>query len=143
MQERCVGARSRRTLVGNWVHSYPSDAYPGPNLDWLHELTRFFDRHLKGVDNGWDEEPGLVWFERDYAEPKVFPDSWPGRWRAAASFPVVGTASRGWALTGDGGLGEGADGGPMAVELVHRATAGTTGPLSWGSGSPPNGLARD
>ena len=87
-------ARSRRTLVGNWVHSYPSDAYPGPNLDWLHELTRFFDRHLKGLDNGWDEEPGLVWFERDYAVPEPFPRDVAGslargdvasRWTAPAT----------------------------------------------------------
>src|SRR3954451_9765433 len=96
MQERCVGARSRRMLVGNWVHSYPSDAYPGPNLDWLHELTRFFDRHLNDVENGWDDEPGVVWFEREYAPPAAFPARWPGRWRAASSFPVAGREIRDW-----------------------------------------------
>ena len=64
IQERCRNA-ARRTLVGNWVHSFPDDAYPGPNLDWLHELVRFFDRYLKGVDNGWEREPALTWFERE------------------------------------------------------------------------------
>ena len=49
MQERCVGS-ARRTIVGNWVHSFPDDAYPGPAVDWLRELVRFFDRHLNGVD---------------------------------------------------------------------------------------------
>ena len=53
IQERCTNA-AVRTLVGNWVHSFPDDAYPGPNLDWLHELVRFFDRYLKDVDNGWE-----------------------------------------------------------------------------------------
>ena len=143
MQERCVGSRSRRTLVGNWVHSYPSDAYPGPNLDWLHELTRFFDRHLKGVANGWDEEPGLIWFERDFAPPEPFPRQWPGRWRAAESFPARGTVTRSWALAADGRLVEGGGLEARTVELVHRASAGTAGPLSWGAGWPPNGLARD
>jgi uncharacterized protein len=34
--------------------------------------------------------------------------------------------------------------GPTRTEWVeHRATAGTTGALSWGAGSAPNGLARD
>jgi putative CocE/NonD family hydrolase len=146
MQERCVGARSRRTLVGNWVHAYPSDAYPGPNLDWLHELTRFFDRHLKGDENGWDDEPGLVWFEREYAAPEPFPARWPGRWRAAAAYPVDGTATRSWAMAAGARLveGDGVDDATVELaELVHRATAGTTGPLSWGAGSAPNGLARD
>jgi putative CocE/NonD family hydrolase len=91
IQERCTNA-AVRTLVGNWVHSFPDDAYPGPNLDWLRELVRFFDRYLKGVENGWEQEPALVWYEREYAEPEPFPASWPGRWRAGAAFPVPGTA---------------------------------------------------
>ncbi len=48
---------ARRTLVGNWVHAFPDDAYPGPNLDWLHELVRFFDRWLRASTNGWEDEP--------------------------------------------------------------------------------------
>ena len=58
MQERCTAPR--RSLIGNWVHSLPDDAYPGPNLDWLHEMVRFFDHWLKGIDNGVMDEPGLV-----------------------------------------------------------------------------------
>ena len=45
-------ARRAGRIVGNWVHEFPDDAYPGPNLDWLHEMVRFFDHWLKGVDNG-------------------------------------------------------------------------------------------
>jgi putative CocE/NonD family hydrolase len=142
MQERCTDARSRRMLVGNWVHAYPSDAYPGPNLDWLHELGRFFDNYLKGAHNGWDDEPGIVWFQRDYAVPEPFPAAWPGRWRAATTFPVAGVTARTWPLGTAGRLGtEAADG--TIVGLAHRATAGTSGSLSWGAGWHPNGLARD
>jgi putative CocE/NonD family hydrolase len=143
MQERCIRAQIR-TLAGNWVHSYPDDAYPGPNLDWLHELVRFFDRHLKGVDNGWDEEPAVVWFEREYAKPQAFPVAWPGRWRAAGAFPVPGTHARELWLGGDRRLVD--DGPPAAsgrVAVEHRATVGTAGALSWGAGAAPNGLARD
>ncbi len=141
MQERCRNAVSVRTLVGNWVHSFPDDAYPGPNLDWLHELVRFFDRYLKGVENGWEDEPALVWFEHEYADPEPFPAVWPGRWRAADSFPVAGTGTLELAL-GAGTLG----GRPVADgvnALSHRATVGTAGALSWGAGWHPNGLARD
>ncbi len=150
IQERCTGA-AVRTLVGNWVHSFPDDAYPGPNIDWLHELVRFFDRYLRNVDNGWDREPALVWYERDWAEPEPFPGAWPGRWRSAAAFPVPGTSRRElWlgprslgAAPGAGTLGPGAPVAASADSLPHRATVGTSGALSWGAGWQPNGLARD
>ena len=127
IQERCVNA-ARRTLVGNWVHSFPDDAYPGPNLDWMHEFVRFFDRYLKDVDNGWEDEPALTWFEREWATPEPFPREWPGdggrptpsRFRArrpielflggpagvlAASVADDGSRSRRIAHRGDGGDG--------------------------------------
>ena len=153
MQERCRNARVR-TLVGNWVHSFPSDAYPGPNLDWLHEALRFFGRHLRGDETGWDEEPAITWFEHAWAEPEAFPASWPGRWRAATAVPVPGVEP--WSLglgrdprTGEGRLDERTPGvddhrPPDDLDaLPHRATTGTAGPLSWGAGWHPNGLARD
>ena len=73
MQARCPAPS--HTLVGNWVHSWPHDAAPGPNLDELHEIVRFLDRHLRGADNGWDAEPPIVWFEREFAAPEPFPGS--------------------------------------------------------------------
>jgi putative CocE/NonD family hydrolase len=140
IQERCTNA-TVRTLVGNWVHAFPDDAYPGPNLDWTREMVRFFDRYLKGIENGWEREPALVWYEREYADPEPFPASWPGRWRAAAAFPVTGTVARelwlGPAALGPAPDAEGVD------PLPHRATVGTAGALSWGAGGAPNGLARD
>jgi putative CocE/NonD family hydrolase len=141
IQERCTNA-AVRTLVGNWVHSFPDDAYPGPNLDWLHELVRFFDRYLKGLENGWEHEPALSWFEHEYAEPEPFPAGWPGRWRAAGAFPVGGTTSRTLHL-GDGSLLGDALPGDGIIAIRHCATVGTSGPLSWGAGWHPNGLARD
>ena len=96
MQDRCPAPS--HTLVGNWVHSWPHDAYPGPNLDELHEIARFFERHLDGVDNGWEDEPAVVWFEHDYAPPVPFPASLPGRWRAASAYPHPATTVRTWAF---------------------------------------------
>ena len=88
MLERC--SAPRRAIVGNWSHEFPDDGYPGPNLDWLHEMVRFFDHWLKGEQNGVMEEPALTWFERDFAPPEAFPAHWPGRWRAAAAPPSSG-----------------------------------------------------
>ena len=54
---------------------------------------RFFDRWLKGIPNGADEEPAITWFEREYAEPEPFPAVWPGRWRAANAYPHPATVA--------------------------------------------------
>ena len=51
-----MNAAGRRTIVGPWVHGFPSSAYPAPNIDWLHETVRWFDRWLKGARNGADTE---------------------------------------------------------------------------------------
>ena len=140
IQERCTNA-TVRTLVGNWVHAFPDDAYPGPNLDWLREMIRFFDRYLKGVENGWERRagPGLVRarvrrpgaLPRELAGPvaggRSVPGARHGRPRAAA-----GTWEPGPAPDVD-----------RVDTLPHRATVGTSGALSWGAGGSPNGLARD
>ena len=141
IQERCTTVPVR-TLVGNWSHSFPDDAYPGPGVDWLHAFVRFFDRYLKGRDNGWEDEPPLIWFEREYATPEPFPREWPGRWRGAASFPVPGDTRQSLYLRDDRlEPVPPPTAGNRAV--VHRATVGTSGSLSWGAGAPPNGLSRD
>ncbi len=160
MQAGCTAPT--RTIVGNWVHGLPSSATPGPNLDELHEMVRFFDRWLKGIPNGADEEPAIVWFEREYAEPEPFPAVLPGRWRAATAYPHPAVVGRTWAFTGGwvplaGWLVAAADGREVAAvdtgeadaadegidRFDHRPTVGTRAGLSWGAGGPPNGLARD
>ena len=152
MQAACTAPS--RTIVGNWVHGLPESATPGPNLDDLHELVRFFDRWLKGIPNGADTEPALVWFEREYAEPEPFPAMLPGRWRAATAYPHPGVTPREWRFAGGtgplvGGLADSvAEARSVAEEpgvdrYRHRPTVGTRAALSWGAGGPPNGLARD
>ncbi len=155
MQARCTAPS--RTLVGNWVHGWPADDPPGPNLDHLLEVARFFDRWLKGEPNGADREPALVWFERDYADPEPFPAAWPGRWRAADAFPHPATVHRAWRLDGGDvplqgrlvaddppGTDDSTDALAAGLDRYrHRATVGTRGGLSWGAGGIPNGLARD
>jgi putative CocE/NonD family hydrolase len=146
MHERCTAPR--RALVGNWVHGLPDSAYPGPNLDWLHELVRFFDHWLKGADNGVMDEPGFTWFERDFTPPEPFPAAMNGRWRATTAFPHPATTVQAWSLAGGdarlvGRLSREATPTDGAERFPHRATWGTRSGLSWGAGDAPNGLARD
>ena len=148
MLERCTAPR--RAVVGNWSHEFPDDGYPGPGLDWHHEMIRFFDHWLKGKTNGVMEEPALTWFQRDAAPPEAFPAIWPGRWRARAGPVLADAGDQVMRLSLVGGS-EPLRGTLRSEETTesgsstfpHRATTGTHGALSWGAGGAPNGLARD
>ncbi len=147
MLERCTNA-PRRALIGNWVHDTPDEAYPSPNIDWYHEMVRFLDHWLKGVDNGVMDEPRLIAFRHEWAEPEPFPSAWPGEWIAEAAWPPADLGERVLHLApGDlplvGRLLDAAPDQPAVERFRHRATIGTRAGLSWGAGSPPNGLARD
>lgn len=142
MQALCVNAAGRRTIVGPWVHGFPSSAYPAPNIDWLHETVRWFDRWLKGEPNGADTEPPLTWFHREPTPPERFPKRLNGSWRAASWPPSRATVRR--LAIGAGTLEEGATASDGVDAFAHKPTAGVRGgSLCWGGGHPPNGLATD
>ena len=124
MQERCTAPT--RTLVGNWVHGWPGNAGPGPNVDDLHELVRFLDHHLRGIENGVDAEPPVVWFEREYAPPEPFPETLPGRWRATAAYPHPAVQATEWHF--DAGELPSADASsrPEGRRCLSRASTDTT-----------------
>lgn len=148
IQARCTNASGRRTVVGPWVHGLPHHAYPAPNLDWLHETIRWFDRWLKGDANGADLEPALTWFRRDPTPPERFPARLNGEWRAAAAWPPPSPATATLQLDAGDGPGAGRLGARASAAGVdtfaHRPTAGALGgSLCWGAGHPPNGLAAD
>jgi uncharacterized protein len=114
-------------------------------------MVRFLDHWLKGIENGVMDEPGLIYFRREYAEPEAFPPSWPGAWVAETSYPAAGAGERTFALgAGDVPLvgrlladGSAAAAEPSVERFRHRATVGTRAALSWGAGGAPNGLSRD
>ena len=144
MQEKCVYA-PRKALIGNWVHALPDSAYPGPNLDYLHEMDRFFEYWLKGIDNGVMREPAVTFFLREYTSPEAFPARFNGEWRSEAAYPIERTQHCEYYL-GESSLtpplrSGGEKGG--ADHYPHRPTHGTQASLCWGGGVAPNGLARD
>lgn len=142
MQARCRNA-PRKSLIGNWVHEYPARAYPGPNLDHLHEMARFFDHWLKGEANGVMAGPALTWFRREYTAPEPFPARFNGEWAAVQEYSDATTQPHelyldGATLSPRPAAREGID------RYRHQPTQGfRSGSLCWGAGSPPNGLARD
>lgn len=141
MQEKSVHA-PHKILIGNWSHTMPDAGYPGPNVDWLHEMVRFFGYWLRDDDGGIMDEPPVTLFRREYTGPEPFPQAQNGEWVSAESFPIPGTAVQTLYLGPDGLQGQ-----PAAAQEVesypHRPTLGTQSGVTWGAGPAPTGLARD
>lgn len=77
----------RQGLIGPWAHVYPHDGVPGPAIGFLQEAVRFWDRHLRDVENGIDQQPMLRVWQQHSARPEPgWPDR-PGRWLAEPSWP--------------------------------------------------------
>lgn len=141
MQQRCLNA-PRKALIGPWVHSTPDSAYPGPNIDWLHEMARFFDYWLKGINNGVMDEPRFTFFRQEYTPPQAFPAKVNGSWQSEADYPIERSQPHRLYL-GKATLQTQPDPAPQSDGYPHRPTWGTGGPLCWGGGVAPNGLGRD
>ena len=77
----------RRGLVGPWGHNDPVQGVPAPAVGSLGECVRFFDRWLKDLPNGLDEEPMLTAWLQDSVPPRARYDERPGRWVSAATWP--------------------------------------------------------
>ena len=54
----------KRLLVGPWSHMSPATSLPGPRIDLVPELIRWFRRWLCDEKNGVDEEPPVCVFVR-------------------------------------------------------------------------------
>ena len=77
----------RQGLIGPWGHKYPHLGMPGPAIGFLQEAVRWWDRWLKGIDNGVDRDTMLrVWMQGSIP-PSTHHAERSGRWIAEASWP--------------------------------------------------------
>ena len=96
----------RRGIIGPWAHIYPHDGTPAPAMGFLQDALRWWDRWLKGVENGIEAEPVLrVWMQESVPPATNYAER-PGRWVAETAWPGPGIASRVLHLNGDGSLAE-------------------------------------
>lgn len=72
----------RRLLAGPWSHAATSSSLPGPRIDSVPEMVRWWDRWLRGIENGVDVEPTAVWYAQHSHKPEPDLDVVPGVWRA-------------------------------------------------------------
>ena len=110
-----------RAIVGPWVHQYPHTAVPGPRIDFLGEMKRWWDRWLKGIDNGADAVPPYrAYLMSSTARPDASASHRPGYWVGTA-LPSPQVRPRAYALGADRILG---GFGPIHEEIRTRQTLG-------------------
>nr|WP_022887637.1 CocE/NonD family hydrolase [Glaciibacter superstes] len=76
-----------QSLLGPWAHNYPHQAVPGPAIDFLPEAVRWWDKWMKGTDNGVEDQPALRAFIPTGVRTGEDLTERPGRWIAEQSWP--------------------------------------------------------
>ncbi len=87
---------SCRVIIGPWAHSYPHLARPGPQVGFLQEAVKWWDRWLKGVDNGIERLPRVRLWLQNSVPPASSYNQRDGEWLAFDQWPspVVCRSSR-------------------------------------------------
>ncbi|MGI8700932.1 MAG: CocE/NonD family hydrolase, partial [Nocardioidaceae bacterium] len=89
-----------RLLAGPWAHAATDTAQPGPRIDSLPEMVAWWDRWLRGIDNGVDDgltegRPSVTAFVRSSTRPSPVLDTHEGFWvREEWPSPRVGVNAR-------------------------------------------------
>jgi hypothetical protein len=71
-----------KAIVGPWIHKYPHYAGPEPRIGFLQEALRWWDRWLKGIETGVENDPRERLWLMDSVAPARWLDTRPGRWIA-------------------------------------------------------------
>jgi uncharacterized protein len=83
--------------IGPWNHDFPNTSIYGPRVEWRDQAVRWFDHWLKGIDNGVEHDPRLVFYLQHSHPPGTEPQNVPGEWRAD-SWPPAGLQPATWFL---------------------------------------------
>ncbi len=125
----------RRGVIGPWGHNDTEAGVPGPGAGVLREVMHWFDRWLKGIANGAEDQPMLAAYLQDRIVPAGRCAVRPGRWVTEQTWPSPAVQVRSIPFAGAGvvkglqacGLDSGAwcaDGGSDDLPLDQRADDG-------------------
>ena len=117
----------KRVLLGPWGHMSTQTSVPGPHLDLVPELIRWFGRWLRDERNGIDDEPPIAVFARRSTRPEPDLALMRGEWRAESTWPPARLGET--TLRPDGA---GADLVPGRADVGRAAWISCAGRLPWG-----------
>jgi uncharacterized protein len=83
-----------RLLFGPWSHMATDTSLPGPRIDLVPEMVRWWDRWLRGDRNGVDEAPPVTVFVRHPTRPAADLDEHLGVWRDEPAWPPERATTR-------------------------------------------------
>jgi hypothetical protein len=128
-------------LIGPWNHTAPDAAIPGPRIDHLHEMVRWLDYQLKGIDTGIQHDAPVQVYMQRYDDPQPDRLETSGEWRGEQSWPPAGASERVLYLSAQGHLDDAPPSSPAHDQYTYHPAVGLTGGL-W-SGGVPFGLPTD
>jgi len=79
----------KRLLVGPWSHMSTATSLPGPHIDLVPELVRWFRRWLYDEENGVEDESPISVFVRRSTRPEPDLVELRGSWRAEPAWPLA------------------------------------------------------
>ena len=79
-------------VMGPWVHQYPHTAVPGPQVGFLQCAIRWWDRWLKGIENGAESDPALRAYILHSEPPNASARHREGHWVAEDTWPTARVA---------------------------------------------------
>jgi len=120
----------KRLLVGPWSHMAPATSSPGPNIDLVPELVRWFGRWLRDEPTGVDDEPPIQVFVRRSTRPAPDLAEVRGAWRFEDGWPLDRAETLDLRPEGDG-----TDEIRVAGDVGTSAWISCAGRLPWGQPS--------
>lgn len=78
-----------RSIIGPWGHRWPQDAMPGPALDGVDLVTRWFDGYLKGESDAIKDWPRMIAWMNQSAPPQPDATMRHGNWVSENCWPPL------------------------------------------------------
>ena len=72
-------------IIGPWGHTWPERGIPGPAIGFLQECLRWWDKWLKGIDNGAEADPKIRYYLQEPCKLTPDCDVRPGTWMQTSS----------------------------------------------------------
>ena len=116
----------KKVLIGPWLHVMPDTGVPGPRVDHAHEMARFWDYWLKGVENGVMDEPPVTIYVQQYDPPRADRSLTSGFWRHEPGWPLKRTTEHTLYLARNATLGAQAPAEADSTEYSYNPTVGAT-----------------
>ncbi|HVF07552.1 MAG TPA: CocE/NonD family hydrolase, partial [Actinomycetota bacterium] len=117
-------------------HASTETSLPGPNHDLIPEHVRWWDRWLKGIDNGIDREPPIVLFAQRSTLPAPDRAKVRGEWRYEPTWPAERLTPTEWKLADSlavpDRLSTGLDELDVRGDVGHTAWISCAGVMPWG-----------